>query len=68
MNLEFSQQVFEKYSDIKFYEDPSSEIRVVSCGHLEGRTETDGHDEAKSRSRNFAKVHNQNKIIHTGIN
>jgi hypothetical protein len=42
MNLEFSQQVLEKYSNIKFYENPSSGSRAISCGW------TDGHDEANS--------------------
>jgi hypothetical protein len=30
--LEFSRQVFEKRSNIKFHENPSSGSRVVSCG------------------------------------
>jgi len=29
MNLEFSQQIFEKYPNNKFYENPSSGSRVV---------------------------------------
>jgi hypothetical protein len=31
MKLEFPWQIFEKYSDIKFHENPSSGRRVVSC-------------------------------------
>ena len=31
MKLEFSQQIFEKYLDIKFHENPSSGSRVVPC-------------------------------------
>jgi len=46
MKLEFSRQFFEKYSNIKFHENPSSGSRVVPCGR------TDGH-EAKSRSSQF---------------
>ena len=32
MKLENVQQIFEKYSNIKFHENPSSGSRVVSCG------------------------------------
>ena len=42
MKLEFSQQIFEKYSNIKFYENPFSGSRAVPCGWK------DGHDEANS--------------------
>ena len=42
MKLESSRQIFEKYSYIKFHENPSSESRVVPCG------QTDKH-EANSR-------------------
>ena len=47
LTLEFSAQIFEKYSDIKFYENPSSEGRVVPFGRTDGRI--DRHDEANSR-------------------
>jgi len=40
MTLEFSRQIFEKYSNIKFDENMFGGSRVVSC---EG---TDRHDEA----------------------
>ena len=46
MALEFSRQIFEKYSNIKFHENPSSWSWVVPCGRTDGRTER--HDEAKS--------------------
>jgi len=36
MKLEFSQQFFEKYSNIKFHEDLSSGNLVVSCGQRGG--------------------------------
>jgi len=46
MKLEFSQQIFEKYSNIKFYENPSTGRRVVPCGrtdrqlfHADGQTD-----------------------------
>jgi len=49
MKLEFSQQIFEKYSNIKFYENPFSGSRVVLCGWK------DGHDEANSRFSQFCE-------------
>jgi len=49
MKLEFSRQSFEKYSDIKFHENPSSGNLVVSCG------QTDRHDEANSRFPKFCE-------------
>jgi len=38
MKLEFSRQIFEKYSNIKFHENPSSGSRVVQCGRTDRRT------------------------------
>jgi len=38
MKLEFSGQIFEKYSNIRFQENPSSGSRVVPCGLTDGRT------------------------------
>jgi hypothetical protein len=35
MKLEFSPQIVEKYSDIKFHENPSSGSRVVPCGRTD---------------------------------
>ena len=35
---EFSRQFFEKYSDIKFYENPFSWSQVFPCGQTDGRT------------------------------
>jgi len=32
MKPKFSRQSFEKYTNIKFHENPFSRIRVVSCG------------------------------------
>jgi len=40
---QFSRRIFEKYSNIKFHENPSSGSRVFSCG------QTDRHDEANNR-------------------
>jgi hypothetical protein len=39
MKLVFSGQIFEKYSDMKFYESLSSWSRVIPRGQTEGRTE-----------------------------
>jgi len=50
MKLELSWQVFEKYSNIKFHENPSIGSRIP-CGRAGGRT--DRHDEANSRFSQF---------------
>ena len=39
MKLELSRQIFEKYANMKFHENPSSECRVVSSGRREGQTD-----------------------------
>jgi hypothetical protein len=57
--IEFSEQIFEKYSNIKFHGNSSSESRAV----VGGRTETDRKDEANGRFPQFpkrAKNHSQN--------
>jgi len=53
MELEFSRQIFEKSSNTKLHENPSSGIRVVPCGRTDGRT--DRHDEADSRFSQFCE-------------
>jgi len=35
MKLEFCRHIFEKYSNINFHENRSSESRVATCGHRE---------------------------------
>jgi len=45
MTLELFQQIFEKYSNLEFDENPSSGVRVVPCEWKEGRTERDRHNE-----------------------
>jgi hypothetical protein len=40
IKLEFSGQIFEKYSNIKFHENPSSGSRVAPCRRTDGRDET----------------------------
>ena len=39
MKFEFSQQILEKYSNLRFHEKPSSDSRVVPCEQMEGRTD-----------------------------
>jgi len=39
MQLEFSPQILEKYSNIEFQENPSSGSRVVPCGQTDGGTD-----------------------------
>ena len=41
MKTEFSQQISPKRSSIKFRENPSSLSRVVPCGRIDTKTETD---------------------------
>jgi hypothetical protein len=38
IKLEFYPQIFEKHSNIKFHENPSSGSREVPCGHTDGQT------------------------------
>ena len=49
MKLEFSRQILEKYSNINFHGNPSSESLVVPCG------QTEGHDKANSRFSQFCE-------------
>jgi len=55
--LEFSRQIFETPSNIKFPGNPSSGSRVVACGQRERRTDgrTDKHEEANSRFSQFCE-------------
>jgi len=53
--LKFSQEIFEKHSNIKFHENPSSGNRLVPCGRTDVRTDgqTDkGTDEDKHEKDN----------------
>jgi hypothetical protein len=47
MKIEFHGQIFEKYSSIKFHENPLFGNRVVPCGWKDGGT--DSNEEANSR-------------------
>jgi hypothetical protein len=53
MKLEFYRQIFEKYSNIKFLENPSNGSRVVPRGQADGRT--DKLDEANIRFLKFCE-------------
>jgi len=50
MNLEFSRQIFEKYSNTKFRENPFSGSRVVPCEREDGLT--DRHEPNRCNSVN----------------
>jgi len=39
VKLDFSRQIFEKYSNIKFNENPSGGSRVVPCGLTDAQTD-----------------------------
>jgi hypothetical protein len=41
MKLDFSREIFEKYSNIKFHENSSSGSRIVPCGRIDGPTNRD---------------------------
>jgi hypothetical protein len=61
MKLEFSRQDFEKYSNIKFNENPSSGNGVVRGGRVDGWTDT--HDEANGLFRNFLNGPNKELVV-----
>jgi len=42
MKSEFSRQILEKYSKIKFYQNPCSGSRVIPCGERQTGRQTDG--------------------------
>ena len=50
MKLEFSRQIFEKFSNIKFHENPSNGIRVVPCERM------DRHGELNILFSQFCRV------------
>jgi hypothetical protein len=53
------QQLFKKYSDIKFHKNPSCRSRIVPCSRTDGQT--DGHDED-----NFVNVHKNGTKFNQG--
>jgi hypothetical protein len=62
MKFQFSWQIVEKCSNIKFHENPSSESRVVPCGQTDGgqrEGQTDGQADMTNLTdacRNFANA------------
>jgi len=54
MKLEFSRQISEKYSNIKFHDNPSSGGRFVPCG------QTVRHEEANSHLSQFCESAKKN--------
>jgi hypothetical protein len=61
MKPQVSRQIFEKYSNIKFHEDPSSGSRVVPCERAERRTGR--HEEANSRFSQFCERYKVNRTV-----
>jgi len=61
LKLEFARQIFEKYSNIKFHENPPSGTRVVPCGEM------DRHDEANSRYSQFCERAQKEAKCHFSI-
>jgi hypothetical protein len=53
VKLEFSGRIFQKYSNMKFHENPSSGSRVVPCGQTDGQADT---TELIVDFRNFAEA------------
>jgi len=47
MKLESCRQIFEKFSNAKFNENPSSVSQDIPCGRTDRRT--DRHDDARNR-------------------
>ena len=58
MKIEFSWHISEKYSNVKFHENPSSGSRVFPCG------QTDGQLDGQTSIRNFANVHKNTNKVH----
>jgi hypothetical protein len=53
MKLEISRHIFQKYSNIKFHENPFSGSRVVPCGWTDGQADM---TKLTVVSRNFANA------------
>jgi hypothetical protein len=57
MKLEIYRQIFEKFSIIKFHENPSNGSRVVSYRRTDGQADrqADRHEEASGRFKQFCE-------------
>ena len=63
MKIEFSRQIFQKRSNIKFHQNPSNGSRVLLRERKDGRT--DEHDEANSRvSQFYERAYKQNNVFY----
>ena len=58
MKLESYRQIFEKYSNVKFHDVPSSGSRAVRCG------QTDRHDEAKQSLCEILRTRLKSALMH----
>ena len=58
MTQEFSQQIFQKFSNIEFHENPSSGSRVVPCGRTEGQGDI---GERAQKAAAIAKLYNKTR-------
>jgi hypothetical protein len=62
MKLEFSIHIFEKSSNVKFHENPSSGSQVVPCGRMD--EQTDRHNEELIAAfRNFVNAVKNDTLI-----
>jgi len=59
MKLEFSRQIFEKYSNFEFHENSSSGSQVVPCGQTKRRDEANIQNTANLSIR-IHKHYNKN--------
>jgi hypothetical protein len=60
MKLEFSQPIFEEYSNVRFYENPSCGSRVNPCGITDGWTDRlTGMTKLIAALRNFENAPNK---------
>ena len=58
MKFELSRQIFEKSSNVKFHENPSSGSRVVPCGQMDRQTHM---TKLTVAFRTFAKAPDNNR-------
>jgi len=64
MKLEFSQQIFEKHSNAKCHENPSSGSGVYPCGQTDARTDGQiGLTKLIVAFRNFANAPKKRKCL-----
>jgi len=73
MKFELFRQIFEKYPNVNFHENSSSDSRVVPCGRMDVRTDgrTDGQTDRQSDMtkvtvafRNFANGSKMSGNVH----